>query len=43
MTRERAARPSAEVALALLLLLAAVPVYAHEQTGQAAGFLTGPW
>ncbi|MGD8896622.1 MAG: HupE/UreJ family protein [Acidobacteriota bacterium] len=27
--------------MALLLLLAAVPVYAHEQSGQAAGFLTG--
>ena len=27
--------------LALLLLLAAVPVSAHQQTGQAAGFLTG--
>lgn len=37
----RAARPPAEVVLALLLLLAAVPVSAHEQSGQAAGFLTG--
>jgi urease accessory protein len=34
-------RPSRETLLALLLLLAAVPVEAHEQTGQAAGFLTG--
>ena len=37
----RAARPPAEVVLALLLLLAAVPASAHEQSGQAAGFLTG--
>jgi urease accessory protein len=37
----RAARPPAEVVLALLLLLAAVPASAHEQAGQAAGFLTG--
>ena len=35
------ARPSREGLLALLLLLAAVPAFAHEQTGQAAGFLTG--
>jgi urease accessory protein len=41
MILDRSVRPSAEVVLALLLLLAAVPVYAHEQTGQAAGFLTG--
>jgi urease accessory protein len=41
MIRDRAARPCAEAVLALLLLLAAVPVWAHEQTGQAAGFLTG--
>jgi len=41
MIRDRAPRPSAEAVLALLLLLAAVPVYAHEQSGQAAGFLTG--
>jgi urease accessory protein len=41
MTRDRSARPSAEAALAVLLLLAAVPAGAHEQTGQAAGFLTG--
>jgi urease accessory protein len=41
MIRGRAARPPAEVVLALLLLLAAVPVSAHEQSGQAAGFLTG--
>jgi urease accessory protein len=41
MIRDRAARPSAEALLALLLVLAAVPAWAHEQTGQAAGFLTG--
>lgn len=41
MIHDRAARPPAEVVLALLLLLAAVPAYAHEQSGQAAGFLTG--
>jgi len=37
----RAARPSREALLALFLLMAAVPAWAHEQTGQAAGFLTG--
>jgi urease accessory protein len=41
MSGDRAARPSREALLALLLLLAAVPAWAHEQTGQAAGFLTG--
>ncbi|MCG6920925.1 MAG: HupE/UreJ family protein [Acidobacteria bacterium] len=41
MTRDRTPRPPAEAVLALLLLLAAVPVSAHQQTGQAAGFLTG--
>ena len=41
MIRDRAPHPPAEAVLALLLLLAAVPVYAHEQAGQAAGFLTG--
>jgi urease accessory protein len=30
-----------DVFLALLLALAAAPVHAHQQTGQAAGFLTG--
>jgi urease accessory protein len=41
MIRDRTPRPSPETVLTFLLLLAAVPVYAHEQTGQAAGFLTG--
>jgi len=41
MIQGRAARPPAEVVLALLLLLAAVPAAAHEQSGQAAGFLIG--
>jgi urease accessory protein len=41
MIRDRTPRPPAEAVLALLLLLAAVPVSAHQQTGQAAGFLTG--
>ena len=41
MTADRGARPSREALLALLLLMAAVPAWAHEQTGQAAGFLTG--
>jgi urease accessory protein len=41
MTPAPATRPSREAALALLLLLAAVPAWAHEQSGQAAGFLTG--
>jgi urease accessory protein len=36
-----AARGGRESAVALLLMLAAAPVFAHEQTGQAAGFLTG--
>ena len=35
------ARPGRETLLTLLLMLAAVPAFAHEQTGQAAGFLTG--
>jgi urease accessory protein len=33
--------PSREALLTLFLMLAAVPAFAHEQTGQAAGFLTG--
>jgi urease accessory protein len=33
--------PSRGALAALLLLLAATPVWAHEQSGQAAGFLTG--
>jgi urease accessory protein len=37
----RTSRPSREALLTLLLMLAAVPALAHEQTGQAAGFLTG--
>ena len=41
MIDDRATRPSREALLALLLLLAAVPAWAHEQSGQAAGFLTG--
>jgi len=41
MIRGRAVRPPAEIVWALLLLLAAVPASAHEQSGQAAGFLTG--
>ena len=36
-----APRPSRETLLTLLLMLAAVPAFAHEQSGQAAGFLTG--
>ena len=41
MIDDGATRPSREALLALLLLLAATPVWAHEQSGQAAGFLTG--
>jgi len=41
MIGDRATHPSREALLALLLLLAAAPVWAHEQCGQAAGFLTG--
>jgi urease accessory protein len=41
MIGDRATRPSRETLLSLLLLLAATPAWAHEQSGQAAGFLTG--
>ena len=41
MIGDRATHPSREALLALLLRLAAAPVWAHEQSGQAAGFLTG--
>ena len=41
MTGDRAARASRESLLTLLLVLATVPAFAHEQSGQAAGFLTG--
>jgi urease accessory protein len=41
MNDAHAPRPSREALLTLLLMLAAVPVFAHEQSGQAAGFLTG--
>ena len=41
MRSEHARRPPAETLLALLLLLAATPAWAHVQQGQAAGFLTG--
>jgi urease accessory protein len=41
MIGDRAPHPSREALLALLLLLAATPVWAHEQSGQAAGFVTG--
>jgi len=41
MIGDRATHPSREALLALLLVLAAAPVWAHEQSGQAAGFLTG--
>jgi urease accessory protein len=41
MIGDRTNHPSREALLALLLLLAATPVWAHEQSGQAAGFLTG--
>ena len=41
MIGDRTTRPSREALLALLLLLAAVPAWAHEQSGQAAGFVTG--
>jgi len=41
MIGDRTSHPSREALLALLLLLAATPVWAHSQSGQAAGFLTG--
>jgi urease accessory protein len=41
MNGGRAPHVLRDVLLALLLTLAAAPVYAHQQTGQAAGFLTG--
>jgi urease accessory protein len=41
MSDERTPDPSREALLTLLLMLAAVPAFAHEQSGQAAGFLTG--
>jgi urease accessory protein len=41
MSARRAPRPSREALLTFGLLLAAVPALAHEQSGQAAGFLTG--
>jgi urease accessory protein len=41
MIGDRRVRPTHEVLLTVVLLLAAVPAWAHEQTGQAAGFLTG--
>jgi urease accessory protein len=41
MSDEHNPYPSRETLLTLLLLLAAVPAFAHEQSGQAAGFLTG--
>jgi urease accessory protein len=41
MTGDRATPLSREGLLTLALLLVAVPAWAHEQTGQATGFLTG--
>ncbi len=41
MIAESATRPARESLITILLLLAAVPAFAHEQSGQAAGFLTG--
>lgn len=41
MIAESATRPSRESLITILLLLGAVPAFAHEQSGQAAGFLTG--
>jgi urease accessory protein len=41
MTADRASLPSRQTLLTLLLVLAAAPALAHEQSGQAAGFLTG--
>ena len=41
MTDESTPGASREALLTLLLVLAAVPAFAHEQSGQAAGFLTG--
>jgi urease accessory protein len=41
MTVERTSGPSRDALLTLLLMLVAVPAFAHEQSGQAAGFLTG--
>ena len=41
MRSDNGGRPSTEALLALVLLLAATPAWAHVQQGQAAGFLTG--
>jgi urease accessory protein len=41
MRRNGDRRPSTDTLLALLLLLAATPAWAHVQQGQASGFLTG--
>lgn len=41
MNGRRTPRPRRDALLALLLVLAVAPAYAHQQTGQAAGFLTG--
>jgi urease accessory protein len=41
MNGGRAPQALRDVLLAVLLVLAAAPVYAHQQTGQATGFLTG--
>ena len=41
MRRALDRRPPTETLLAMLLLLAATPAWAHVQQGQAAGFLTG--
>jgi len=41
MRGDRRFRPSAQTLIALLLLLAATPAWAHVQQGQAAGLVTG--